>query len=54
MTSQYNVMNDVTYRGHLRGIRNPTCAIGQLENELYHCEDVQYETFDVLHMVCGR
>ena len=47
-------MNDVTYQGHLQGIRNPICVIGLLENGLYHCEDVQYETFDELHMVFGK
>ena len=43
-----------SYRDHLQGIHGPICEVCQLENELYHCEDVRCETFGALHMVFGK
>ena len=43
-----------SYRDRQQGKHGPICEVYQLENELCHCEDVQYETFDALHMVFGK
>ena len=43
-----------SYRDHLLGIHGPICEVCQLENGLYHCEDVRYETFDASRMVFGK
>ena len=43
-----------SYQDHQQEIHGPIYEVYQVENELYHCEDVQYETFDALHMVFGK